>query len=328
MSSNPVTLVVKPRGKPIKRLPKETTITPFDSTAELYKQLAKSTGYSVHRLRVAKEDGTLVPNAKDTTVQDAGLSTSTSTITVKDLGPQIAWRTVFMVEYLGPMLIHPLIYYARPYLYPLPSLSASNLPAPTLLQKWTLILCVAHFFKRELETILVHRFSLSTMPAFNIFKNSAHYWLLAGLNIAYWTYSPSSPAQQYTSSKTATPMTIGGVEIPSDPLSLLGLALFAIGELANLNTHLVLRNLRPSGSTARGIPKGFGFGIVTCPNYMFEMLAWTGVLLVSRSFSTLVFLVVAGLQMAVWAKKKERRYRKDFGDKYQKKRFGLIPGVI
>ncbi|KAH0267571.1 hypothetical protein KCU84_g20719, partial [Aureobasidium melanogenum] len=96
----------------------------------------------------------------------------------------------------------------------------------------------------------------------------------------------------------------------------------------NLNTHYVLRNLRSTGGTERGIPKGLGFGLVTCPNYMFEAVAWIGIWLASWSLSTGLFVVVAVGQMAVWAKKKERRYRKEFGDKYQKKRFSMLPGLV
>jgi len=48
----------------------------------------------------------------------------------------------------------------------------------------------------------------------------------------------------------------------------------------------------------------------------------------SFSLSTLIFVIVAVGQMAVWAKKKESRYRKEFGDKYSKKKFGMIPGLF
>jgi very-long-chain enoyl-CoA reductase len=219
-------------------------------------------------------------------------------------GPQISWRTVFIVEYAGPLLIHPLMYLARPLLY------GTSEPASQL-QKLTLIMCVLHFAKREYETIFVHRFSAATMPARNIFKNSSHYWLLSGVNLAYWSYAPWSPTAR-----------------PSTPLiTYLGIVLFAIGELGNLYTHYVLKNLRRPGTTDRGIPRGFGFDLVTCPNYMFECVAWIGVGLVNWSLSTVVFLVAAAAQMGVWAKKKERRYRHEFGDKYKKKRYAMLPGV-
>lgn len=173
-------------------------------------------------------------------------------------------------------------------------------------------LLTIHFLKREFETVFVHRFSNATMPARNIFKNSAHYWALAGFNIAYCVFRPDASAA--TSSNPA--------------LVYVGIALFVFGELANLNAHMVLRDLRRPGTTERGIPSGLGFNLVTCPNYMFEILAWFGIYLVSQlSWSVLLFIAVGGLQMWSWAWKKEIRYRKEFGDKYKKKRTVLIAGI-
>ena len=169
----------------------------------------------------------------------------------------------------------------------------------------------AHFFKRELETLFVHRFSNASMPFFNIFKNSGHYWVLGGLLIAYVTYGPKATAAA-----------------PSNPLiTYPAVALYIVGELGNLNAHLCLRRLRSAGGTERGIPQGLGFNLVTCPNYMFEILAWLSMALINRSWTTLVFLWLAGLQMALWAKKKERRLREDFGDKYKKKKYAMLPGI-
>lgn len=168
-----------------------------------------------------------------------------------------------------------------------------------------------HFVKRELETLFIHRFSAATMPILNIFKNSAHYWLLAGVNIAFWTYRPSAPA-----AGAANPYII----YPA-------LLLYVIGEVGNLYTHVVLRNLRSSGGTERGIPQGWGFGLVTCPNYMFETVAWIGVGLVTWSWSAVIFLAAALVPMGLWARKKESRYRREFGGDYRKKRFVMIPGI-
>lgn len=47
----------------------------------------------------------------------------------------------------------------------------------------------------------------------------------------------------------------------------------------------MLRNLRPEGTTKRAIPKGYGFGLVSCPNYFFETLAWTAVTVMTGSYA-------------------------------------------
>lgn len=177
----------------------------------------------------------------------------------------------------------------------------------------TCTLLTLHFIKRELETLFVHRFSVSTMPFTYVFRNSAHYWLLGGVNLAYWVFSPSSP--------TAT-------DHPNPALIYSGLVLFLVGQLSNLSTHLTLRSLRKPGSTERVIPTGFGFDWVTCPNYLFEVMAWVGVYLVSGlNWSVLLFLVVGAGTMMKWASQKEKRYRREFGDKYKKKRFVMLPGL-
>jgi very-long-chain enoyl-CoA reductase len=72
-------------GKRIPKLPKETSIYIQGTGADLYSRLANEARFSVHRLRITKEDGTLVPNTKDTTIKSLDL-TEGSVIQVKDLG--------------------------------------------------------------------------------------------------------------------------------------------------------------------------------------------------------------------------------------------------
>ena len=277
------------------------------STSDLYSKLASQAQSSVHRLRVTKgSDGSLVSSDGKTTIYSTGLRDQ-STVYVKDLGPQISWQTVFIVEYLGPLLIHPAFYFLQPYIY-------GKNAYPSLSQSTFFALICLHFVKRELETLFVHRFSLATMPARNIFKNCAHYWILGGLNIAPWVYRPSAP--------TAT-------QSPNTVLLYSGIVIYVIGELGNLSSHLTLKGLRSAGGKERGIPQGVFFRLVTCPNYMFEILAWFGMYFVSNlSWALLVMLVVSAGQMIIWGKKKERRYRKEFGDKYKKKRSTVLPGII
>ncbi len=301
-----VSVLTVPPGKPIPNLPESLELGPNATTADVYRELARQTQFSIHQLRVTKgSDGSLVANAQDTSVHSTGLRDQ-STVYVKDLGPQIAWRTVFVVEYLGPILIHPLMLAIRPYVYPSAPKDASQL------QVLLCVLVCLHFVKRELETLFVHRFSAATMPLRNIFKNSAHYWMLGGIVIAAFIYSPASAAAR-----------------GANPLLLYpGLLLYVLGELGNLQSHLTLKGLRSAGGTERGIPQGALFRLVTCPNYLCEVIAWLGVYLVSGlSWGVLIFLLVSVAQLGQWAQKKERRYRKEFGDKYKKKRFTMLPGI-
>lgn len=164
--------------------------------------------------------------------------------------------------------------------------------------------------------MFVHRFSNATMPARNIVKNTSYYWLMVS-SMAYQAFRPGPTS--------ATPM-----PIPETATLCIGVGLFIIGELANLNAHFVLRNLRRPGSSERGIPCGLGFGMVTCPHYLFEIISWIGIYLVDgmRSWSILAFIIVGSVQMALWSKKREKRYRVEFGGRYKPKRFVMIPGVV
>lgn len=67
------------------------------------------------RLTLPKKAGA---GSKPTTLEDnKALSTyglkEGDSIVVKDLGPQISWRAVFCIEYLGPLLIHQLFFLTR-----------------------------------------------------------------------------------------------------------------------------------------------------------------------------------------------------------------------
>jgi very-long-chain enoyl-CoA reductase len=149
--------------------------------ADLSKALhAKLPKYYPDRQRLTTEDKKALN--LDQTLAEQGLKDG-SVVIFKDLGPQIGWRTVFLIEYGGPLLIHPLFYYLQKLIY-------RGEFAHSPMQKAVYALCMLHFAKRELETIFVHRFSHGTMPFRNVFKNSAHYWFLSGFNLAYWVYGP------------------------------------------------------------------------------------------------------------------------------------------
>ena len=117
---------------------------------------------------------------------------------------------------------------------------------------------VGHFLKRELETLFVHRFSNDTMPFFNLFKNCFHYWFVFGFLNSYFFFHP-----RYTPPSWA-----------SESVFKILAVLFVLFEFMNLMTHITLKNLRKPGSTERGIPKGWGFDLVSCANYFWEIMCW------------------------------------------------------
>lgn len=170
----------------------------------------------------------------------------------------------------------------------------------------------SHFVKRELETAFLHRFSANTMPAFNIVKNSAYYWITAGLLAAFFIYSPRSLANR--------------PELGL--LDYVGIALFAGGEVANFVVHKHLAGLRRPGSTEKGIPSCIGSSLVTCPNYMFEIIAWIGMILVSREWSVVLSICIGIMYMSSWSRDKEKALRETFGDKYKKKKYTLFYGFF
>ncbi|KAL5485928.1 TSC13 [Sanghuangporus weigelae] len=233
-------------------------------------------------------------------------------LNVKDLGPQVGWRTVFLVEYVGPIIFHPLF-------YNFPRLFYGGEVQHSLLQKYCLGLVLLHFIKREYETVFVHRFSKATMPFRNIFKNSFHYHVLGGVLLAFDLYRP-----KYTA---FSPAVLG---TKRDQLSFLWFwsALFIFAELSNLKTHLILRSLRPEGTRKRAVPHGYGFNLVSCPNYFFESLAWFALSMMTGSYAAWLFFFAGSAQMAQWAVKKHKAYRKEFGSEYPKDRKAMLPFIF
>ncbi|KAI5801724.1 3-oxo-5-alpha-steroid 4-dehydrogenase-domain-containing protein [Peziza echinospora] len=306
-----VTLQLKSRGRPLKKLPQTIDVNQKSDKSELVQKISSATGLSIHRIRLTKA-------ADNSVVENLNLPDQ-SVIYVKDLGPQIAWRTVFFVEYIGPLLIHPLFFIpaVRKYIYPHIPATLSTIP-PTSQQTFVLYLILLHYFKREYETLFVHKFSSATMPAFNIFKNSFHYWILSGALLGWFTYHPLNALEGKFS-----------VFTPSNTVILVATLVWVWAQLSNFSAHLTLSNLRPAGTTVRGIPKGYGFDWVTCPNYFFEAVGWICVWVLSGcNWAVLLFAAVSTAQMYAWAIKKEKRYRKEFGDKYKRKRAVIVPGLL
>ncbi|KAG8228315.1 hypothetical protein J437_LFUL007033 [Ladona fulva] len=242
----------------------------------------------------------------DSTIQASGVK---GRVYVKDLGPQIGWKTVFLVEYAGPLVVY-LWMYQRPWLFYGDGAGARpmHLTAHIAAGCWTF-----HYAKRLLETLFVHRFSHATMPLMNLFRNSAYYWLFT----AYVAYHINHPL--YTS---PCQMQVYG-----------GLAAFLFCEFGNLSIHLALRNLRPAGTSVRKIPVATGnpftwlFNHVSCPNYTYEFGSWLSFTIMTQCLPAGIFALAGMYQMTVWALGKHRAYKKEFSN-YPRSRKSIIPFIL
>ncbi|KAF8492874.1 3-oxo-5-alpha-steroid 4-dehydrogenase-domain-containing protein [Gautieria morchelliformis] len=308
-------VTVSARGKPPKiarSLPISLELPKQDATVgDVKRAIAKKfPKFHPDRQKLSlKSDNTNKALDEQTTLTKLGITTG-GELVVKDLGPQISWKLVFLVEYAGPLIIHPLFYH-------FPAIFYGRNFEHSQLQKFTYAMVMAHFVKRELETLFVHRFSHATMPFSNIFKNSAHYHLGSGLALAWAIYTPA-----YSSRKLA-----GTIRDNTNFIWAMT-GFWALAEIFNLQSHIALRNLRPPGTTTRAIPRGFGFNLVSCPNYLWEILSWTAIAIMTNNVFAYAFLALSTGQMFLWALKKHRAYKREFGKEYPRERKALFPFFI
>jgi len=293
---------------------KETVISVAkDATVcEVKKTYAKECKgkYSVHQISLKQGETRLDDDSK----KFAEVASAPYVVQFKNLGPQIGYRTVFLVEYAGPMLFVGAFAACR--LGMLGSdmqmrVFGSGAKAAMSPVALTSIYCwMGHFLKRELETLFVHKFSRPTMPMFNLFKNCAYYWLF-GAFIGYPLCSVSFNA-------------------PDSTFVHAGLAIFVLSELGNLYCHVKLSLMRPAeGSKKREIPKGFMFDLVACPNYFFELMSWVGFSMMTFVPASVVFTLAGFYQMSEWALKKHSEYKKTYGKEYEGlKRKALVPFIL
>ncbi|EKX73267.1 conserved hypothetical protein [Theileria equi strain WA] len=235
---------------------------------------------------------------------DCGVKDDTS-LYFKDLGVQISWRLVFFIEYLGPLIITPLLYYFPSVFY------SQESKGRIFTQQLAFVMLMFHFIKREFETLFLHKFSKNTMPIMNLFKNCFHYWILCGLGIGYYLFHPLYTPIMFLNSKYE---------------KMVLFVLFFVFQFMMFMTHLTLRRLRPAGTTERGIPMNWGFQFVSCANYLWELMVWICFALFVNTVTAYFFVVVVTFILCQWAKKRHNRYLVEFPN-YSKTRMALIPFI-
>ncbi|KAI1289953.1 putative very-long-chain enoyl-CoA reductase art-1 [Halotydeus destructor] len=193
---------------------------------------------------------------------------------LKDLGPQIGWKTVFLWEYFGPLVCY-LVFYLRPTIV---YGNAASRPIHETVHIaaacWSL-----HYVKRLLETLFIHRFSHGTMPILNLFKNCSYYWGFAAF-IGYFVNHPLYTAPYF-----------GKLQIYG------GLVAFLLSELGNYS-----------------IMSPCLFNYVSCPNYSYEVYSWAAFTIMTQSLPVALFASAGFAQMALWALGKHKNYKKEFSN--------------
>ncbi len=194
-------------------------------------------------------------------------------------------------------------------LYFLPLITAtvaawSYLPDANLIQWLVYAAVMAHFAKRTLEVLFVHNYS-GYMQTLTFVIIVITYALIAGM--------------------------ISGLNARAiaelDALFWVGMVLFVVGEVGNFYHHKLLADLRAEGDSDYHLPRGGWFEGATCPHYFFELLAWLGLVFISRHlFTLLAFIAMLGYLTARGIKTRQW-YRQRFPDFPEERKY-MIPHIF
>ncbi|KAK3751779.1 hypothetical protein QZH41_013240 [Actinostola sp. cb2023] len=174
------------------------------------------------------------------------LSYSKFTKHAGSLNPHFGW----VVTYSLPAVVYTVLW----YWYGKPSTPYHLIAMATY---------VGHFIKRVAECLFLHKYSKKIEIA-SVIEIGLFYTLGAVVQ-HYWCNVFTSPA---LATKLAQNQTV----------VVTGMTLYVLGELINFVHHFILATLRPKGSSSGSyvIPTGGLFGLVICPHYFGELLAWLG----------------------------------------------------
>jgi 3-oxo-5-alpha-steroid 4-dehydrogenase 1 len=106
-----------------------------------------------------------------------------------------------------------------------------------------------------------------------------------------------------------------------------GLLLFVAGFVVNQHSDLVLLRLRAPGETTYKVPHAGLHRLVASPNYLGELVEWSGFALLTRSPAALVFVLWTAANLVPRALTNLRWYRATFPD-YPRGRRALVPFLL
>ncbi len=117
----------------------------------------------------------------------------------------------------------------------------------------------------------------------------------------------------------------------SDPRFLTGLAIYAFGFTLNIHSDHILRNLRskhPKPDEPRyKIPYGGGFRLVSCPQYLGEILSFVGFAVMTWNLGAVFVLAITMANLIPRALYTHKWFHKNFDD-YPRERKAVIPFIL
>lgn len=108
---------------------------------------------------------------------------------------------------------------------------------------------------------------------------------------------------------------------------IVGVIVFFAGYALNKHSDHVLQNLRKPGETGYKIPYGGGYRFVSAPNYLGELITWSGFALASWSLAGVSFVVFTAANLVPRALTNHRWYKEKFQD-YPPERKAVIPFLL
>lgn len=112
-----------------------------------------------------------------------------------------------------------------------------------------------------------------------------------------------------------------------DPRFVVGLAIFLLGFGINQHADWVLFNLRAPGEAGYKIPYGGLYRLVSCPNYLGELLEWIGWAVLTYSLPGLAFAGWTFANLVPRALAHHRDYHRRFVD-YPADRRAILPFLL
>jgi 3-oxo-5-alpha-steroid 4-dehydrogenase 1 len=111
-----------------------------------------------------------------------------------------------------------------------------------------------------------------------------------------------------------------------DPRFILGATLFVVGFIINRESDLILRSLRRPGESGYHVTRRGLFRWISCPNYLGEIMIWSGWALATWSLAGLSFAVWTAANLVPRARAHHLWYRNHFID-YPPERKILVPFI-